>query len=125
MKKHLPQNCHATRVENLAVAGVPDVHVASHGAMFWIELKTTKDNALNIRQAQIAWHMGYFGAGGVAFFLVARAKQGDLFLFHGRDALKLASNGLHNMEQSAVYHGTSLQACVDCVLRLAGVYREA
>jgi len=97
---------------------VPDIHIASHGAMFWLELKTTKDNALNIRKAQIAWHMGYFGAGGVAFFLVARAKQGDLFLFHGRDALKLASNGLHDMEQSAVW-------IASCVLRVCIVKHEA
>ena len=36
----------------------------------------------------------------------ARAKQGDVFLFHGRDALKLASNGLHNMEQSVETNNT-------------------
>ena len=48
VKKNLPHDCYATRIENRMDGGVPDVHVIWDGLPFWIELKLTKANKISI-----------------------------------------------------------------------------
>ena len=95
VKKNLPHDCYATRIENRMDGGVPDVHVIWDGLPFWIELKLTKANKIRLSPNQIAWNTKYCLNGGLSFFLVQRLGEGSLFLFRGEDARELATNGLN------------------------------
>ena len=44
VKRNLPSDCHATRIENRHGGGVPDIHIVWNGFAFWIELKVIKGN---------------------------------------------------------------------------------
>ena len=94
VKKNLPHDCYATRIENRMDGGVPDVHVIWNGLAFWIELKLTKANKIRLSPNQIAWNTKYCLNGGLSFILVQRLGEGSLFLFRGDDARDLASKGL-------------------------------
>ena len=94
VKKNLPHDCYATRIENRMDGGVPDVHVIWNGLAFWIEFKLTKANKIRLSPNQIAWNTKYCLNGGLSFILVQRLGEGSLFLFRGDDARDLASKGL-------------------------------
>lgn len=94
IRRNLPSNCHTTRIENRHGGGVPDVHVAWSGLVFWLELKTTKNNTVRISPQQIAWNTAYSRSGGLSFILVKHLSSGDLFLFRGARALDVAKSGL-------------------------------
>jgi hypothetical protein len=94
IRRNLPNNCHTTRIENRHGGGVPDVHVAWAGVVFWLELKTTKNNTVRISPQQIAWNTAYSRSGGLSFILVKHLSSGDLFLFRGARALDIATSGL-------------------------------
>ena len=95
VKKNLPHDCYATRIENRMDGGVPDVHVIWNGLAFWIELKLTKANKIRLSPNQIAWNTKYSLNNGLAYILVQRLGEGSLFLFRGDDARELATNGLN------------------------------
>ena len=95
VKKNLPHNCYATRIENRMDGGVPDVHVIWNGLPFWIELKLTKANKIRLSPNQIAWNTKYSLNNGLAYILVQRVGEGSLFLFRGEDARQLAIDGLN------------------------------
>ena len=95
VKKNLPHDCYATRIENRMDGGVPDVHVIWNGQPFWIELKLTKANKIRLSPNQIAWNTKYSLNNGLAYILVQRVGEGSLFLFRGEDARELATNGLN------------------------------
>ena len=94
LKKNLPKKLYATRIENRHGGGVPDVDCIWSGISFWMELKTTKNNTVNLSPNQIAWNTKYCLNGGLSFILVQRLGEGSLFLFRGDDARDLASKGL-------------------------------
>ena len=94
VKKNLPHDCYATRIENRMDGGVPDVHVIWNGLPFWIELKLTKANKIRLSPNQIAWNTKYSLNNGLAYILVQRVGEGSLFLFRGEDARQLAIDGL-------------------------------
>ena len=94
IRRNLPNNCHTTRIENRHGGGVPDVHVAWSGLMFWLELKTTKNNTVRISPQQIAWNTAYSRSGGLSFILVKHLPSGDLFLFEGSRAAEIGEIGL-------------------------------
>ena len=94
IRRNLPNNCHTTRIENRHGGGVPDVHVVWAGLVFWLELKTTKNNTVRISPQQIAWNTAYSRSGGLSFILVKHLSSGDLFLFRGARALDIATSGL-------------------------------
>ena len=94
VKKNLPHDCYATRIENRMDGGVPDVHVIWNGLPFWIELKLTKANKIRLSPNQIAWNTKYSLNNGLAYILVQRIGEGSLFLFRGEDARQLAIDGL-------------------------------
>ena len=89
----LPKNCHATRIENKSGGGVPDVHAVWDGLPFWLELKVSKVNTINIRPEQIAWNTGYWTRGGANFFLVKRLKTRDILLFEGGSGAEVLESG--------------------------------
>ena len=95
VKKNLPHDCYATRIENRMDGGVPDVHVIWNGLPFWIELKLTKANKIRLSPNQIAWNTKYSLNNGLAYILVQRIGEGSLFLFRGEDARQLAIDGLN------------------------------
>ena len=95
VKKNLPENSFATRLESRIANGVPDVHIIWDKLSFWIELKITKANKIKLSSNQIAWNTKYSLNNGLAYILVQRVGEGSLFLFRGDDARELATNGLN------------------------------
>jgi len=75
---------------------VPDVHFAWSGLVFWIELKTTKNNTVRLSPQQIAWNTAYSRNGGLSFILVKHLPSGDLILFEGAQSLEIGRNGLRS-----------------------------
>ena len=93
LRKNLPKNCLATRIENKHGGGVPDVHLVWDGYSFWLELKVSKTNAVNLSPHQVAWNAAYSARGGSNFFLVKRHKEGDLLLFGGEQGPEVLAQG--------------------------------
>jgi len=90
----MPPHWFKTRIENRVGEGVPDVFVCAEGVSFWIELKITKTNRINISSGQIAWNYAYSQSGGVSFFLVNLPLNKNLYLFEGKEGRGLKDNGL-------------------------------
>lgn len=102
MKKNLPPKSFPTRIENRHGGGVPDVHVVWDCLPFWLELKVTKGNTVNLSPQQIAWNTAYSRCGGVSFILVKGSGVGDLYLFEGAQAAEVKRIGLR---AEALYSG--------------------
>ena len=92
----MPQHWHTTRIENRFGGGIPDVHVCAEGLSFWIELKTTKTNRVNVSAHQVAWNFAYSQSGGVSFFLVSPLSSSNLYLFAGDQGRGLVEHGLRS-----------------------------
>ena len=90
----MPKSWHTTRIENRYGGGVPDVHVCAEGIPFWIELKTTKTNRVNVSAHQVAWNFAYCQSGGGSFYLVKALSSSNLYLFDGVHGRGLAEHGL-------------------------------
>jgi len=78
------KNVYFCRIEHSTTAGIPDLFTVLNDKTIFIELKFTNTNKLEkprLNKFQIAWHMKYSKAGGVAFILVNRQKQSSLELF--------------------------------------------
>lgn len=73
---------------------MPDVYAIWEGYPIWLELKVITGNKVLLSPQQVAWHTAHSHAGGLSFILVKRSKDGSLFLFEGRGARLLASEGL-------------------------------
>jgi len=97
VKRNLPSDCHATRIENRHGGGVPDVHIVWNGFAFWIEMKVMKGNKILIANNQIAYHISYSRYGGISFFLVKDPRDKSIYLFDGIRASELLDNGLRTM----------------------------
>lgn len=94
LKNNLPKDCIFSRIESRTTKGVPDVHFLWEKCSFWIELKTTKHNAVNLSPFQISWNTTYSKNGGHCFILVKRSKDNGLFLFEGGQASNLREFGV-------------------------------
>ena len=94
LRAKMPKSWNTTRIENRFGGGIPDVHVCAEGLPFWIELKTTKTNRVNVSAHQVAWNFAYSQSGGVSFFLVAALSSTNLYLFDGVHGRGLAEHGL-------------------------------
>ena len=88
IKKNLPPKSFATRIENRHGGGIPD------NLPFWLELKVTKANAVNLSPHQIAWNTAYSHRGGLSFILVKRVGERGLFLFEGGRSSEVKEQGL-------------------------------
>jgi hypothetical protein len=95
LKEKIPPEWHVTRIENRYGGGIPDVYICAEGCSFWIELKVTKTNRINISSHQVAWSYAHYRSGGVSFFLVHPLSSPNLYLFGGDHGRGLVVNGLH------------------------------
>lgn len=77
---------------------MPDVHIVWDGKPFWMELKVSKSNSVNVSPQQVAWNMAYWARGGSSFYLVKRASTRVLYLFEGNQGPALAGSGLSGAE---------------------------
>lgn len=94
IKSNLPENCLTYRIESRTTKGIPDVHVLWDNLPFWLELKTTKHNAVQISPFQISFNTTYWKNGGFSFYLVKRSKDNGLFLFDGDKGSELSEFGV-------------------------------
>ena len=90
----MPPHWFPTRIENRVGEGVPDVFVCAEGLPFWLELKVTKTNRINISSGQIGWNYALYKSGGVSFFLIEVLSSNNLYLFEGKEGRGLKDNGL-------------------------------
>ena len=97
MKEKIPPHWNTTRIENRHGGGVPDVHICAEGCSFWLELKVTKTNRINISSHQVAWNYAYYQSGGVSFFLVHPLSSPHLYLFGGDHGRELVKHGLRTV----------------------------
>jgi len=99
------------RLENLSLAGTPDLLVYNNSRHFFtIELKVVKGNKIRFSPHQIAFHVRHPEN---TFILVKHLVSRDIKLYEGKDILELAACGL------------SLDACCSgleaCRLRFASL----
>jgi len=94
LRGRMPKSWNTTRIENRYGGGIPDVHVCAESLPFWIELKVTKTNRVNVSAHQVAWNFAYSQSGGVSFFLVEALSSSNLYLFDGVHGRGLAEHGL-------------------------------
>jgi len=97
------------RLENLSLAGTPDLLVYNNNRHFFtIELKVTKSKKIRFSPHQIAFHMRHPEN---TFILVKSLASRDVKLYEGKDIQELVARGL------------SLDACCSgleaCRLRLS------
>ena len=94
----MPPSWNTTRIENRYGGGIPDVHVCAEGHPFWIELKTTKNNRINLSAHQVAWLFSYSQSGGVGFILVRHLEHRSMYLFDGAHGRGLAEHGFRAVD---------------------------
>jgi hypothetical protein len=111
----MPKSWNTTRIENRFGGGIPDVHVCAEGLPFWIELKTTKTNRVNVSAHQVAWNFAYSQSGGVSFFLVAALSASNLYLFDGAHGRGLAEHGLKSGSVGSGSVGSGSGTVVPCL----------
>ena len=107
LRSKMPKSWNTTRIENRFGGGIPDVHVCAEGLPFWIELKVTKTNRVNVSAHQVAWNFAYSQSGGVSFFLVAALLTSNLYLFDGVHGRGLAEHGLKSGRSGSVGSGSA------------------
>ena len=110
VKKNTPEITW-TRLENLALPGVPDLlGYNKHQHFFTVELKVTKGNKIRFSPHQIAFHVQHPKN---TFILVKSLATRDWKLYEGKVIRQLAARGL------------SLEACCSglaaCCLTLASL----
>lgn len=94
MRKNLPSNCHATRIENRHGGGIPDVHLAAAGVSFWVELKSKNKGTVSLRPQQAAWHARQAHCGGRSYVLCGFGHPPYLKIWRGSEASLAGSAGL-------------------------------
>ena len=91
VKKNTPEITW-TRLENLALPGVPDLlGYNKHQHFFTVELKVTKGNKIRFSPHQIAFHVKHPKN---TFILVKSLATRDWRLYEGKVIQKLAARGL-------------------------------
>ena len=61
---------------------------------FWVELKITNSNRVNVSSHQVAWNYAHCKSGGVSFYLVSPLSSSNLYLFDGIHGRELVVHGL-------------------------------
>lgn len=113
IRKNLPKGSQAWRLENRVAVGMPDCYIMIDGHPLWIELKVSKSNSVRLSPQQIAWHTAHSHAGGHSLILVKRSSTGTLFLFEGRGARDVASQGLLS---EAIFSGIGIRDAIDAAI---------
>ena len=101
LKEKIPLHWQVTRIENRYGGGIPDVYICADGCSFWIELKVTKTNRINISSHQVAWNYAHYKSGGVSFFLVHPLSSPNLYLFGGDHGRGLVTHGLRTVSSGS------------------------
>jgi len=110
VKKNTPEITW-TRLENMALPGVPDLLGYNKNKHFFtVELKVTKSNSVRFSPHQIAFHVTHPNN---TFILVKSLATRDWKLYEGKRIRELAACGL---KLAACYSGP-----VACRLRLASL----
>ena len=110
LKKSLPKKTHCQRIENRVSEGMPDCYLCIDGVPVWVELKITKNNAIEIQPSQIAWHTSHSRCGGVSFFLAYSPTEGLAFLFDGGLAAQIQGARFDDLRPAALFSG-DLDSC--------------
>jgi hypothetical protein len=76
---------HATRIENTATFGVPDVNCCYQGVEFWLELKVAAGDFVVVRPTQLAWIIKHLKVNGKVFILVAIPNHNQIALYNAID----------------------------------------
>lgn len=116
MRSHAPAEVKMMRVENLVMAGMPDVHTVAagienwHGFCGWVELKsvTTPKRAgtrlmgtEGLNKDQINWHLIYNKFGGRSWIL-CRDSGNRLFMVPGKFAADMNEYTSEQMRDASV-----------------------
>lgn len=127
MRKSLPSNCHATRIENRHGGGIPDVHLAVAGVSFWVELKAPVGKAAILRPQQAAWHARQAHCGGLSYVLCGFAHPPYLKIWRGLDGALAGSAGLLCVPPLIACEGMAeaLRLLFEDALRLAAAASSA
>lgn len=101
LRRCLPPDAMAERIENSVISAMPDVIVARAGKTFLVELKADLNG---VSRAQADWARRWALSGGVSWFLIAAGS--DLYLVPGSLGARLIShpdivfnwhtNGMHD-----------------------------
>ena len=91
LKRNTPE-IRWTRIENLAIPGVPDVlGYSKHQCFFTVELKVTRGNKIRFSPHQIAFHVRHPKN---TFILVQNPVSGCIKLYEGERIRELDACGL-------------------------------
>ena len=75
------KNAHFTRIESYTLNGIPDLHCAYKGKVFWLELKANDIKNSNLSKYQINWILKHQRHGGLVYILNKSIKQRALKLY--------------------------------------------
>jgi len=75
------RNAHFTRIESNTINGIPDLHCAYKGQVFWLELKANNIKNCNLSKYQINWILKHQRHGGQVYILNKTIKQRALKLY--------------------------------------------
>ena len=75
------KNAHFTRIESYTLNGIPDLHCAYKGKVFWIELKANNIKNCNLSKYQINWILKQQRHGGLVYILNKPPLEGGLKLY--------------------------------------------
>jgi hypothetical protein len=117
VRRNMPKDCMANRIENLSGGGIPDVHMLLESMPVWIELKVAKFRRLTLSPHQIAWHTAYNARKGLSFFLVKDPSSGLFYLFSGIMAVDLHKNPVDQVQGSRFEDLGSLFCALRAALR--------
>lgn len=103
IQRYLP-GPHWQRVETGGTGrGIPDINGCMDGVEVWVENKATDGWTAGLRAEQVGWIDRRARAGGRVFVLVRRTVEAgprrgdaadDLYLYAGRDVVRLARDGM-------------------------------
>ena len=70
------------------------MYMCADSVPFWVELKITNSNRVNVSSHQVAWNYAHCRSGGVSFYLVSPLSAPNLYLFAGIHGRELGVHGL-------------------------------
>ena len=96
LQQNALQNAEPIVVEHSEAVGggIPDTYIVGDQGCFWVELKVTNGNKINVSPHQIAWHTSHSLKGGRSFILAKHLSSSILFLFEGSKVRELSTSGL-------------------------------
>lgn len=127
VRRAMPKDCMANRVENRSGGGIPDVHILLESLPCWIEFKVAKSGRVQLSSHQIAWHTAYNARKGLSFFLVKDPSARLFYLFSGIMAVDLHQKPINDVQGSRFSDLDALFCALRAALRAhyEGILRPA